>query len=54
MVKKKVTMTIDAEIFRNFKEYCNSNGMKVSTRVELLMKHKGLRDNSELTDNKIG
>ena len=31
-------MTIDKDVFNNFKTYCKQNGMKVSTKVELLMK----------------
>ena len=38
MVTKKISMTIEEEIFNNFKKYCKDNGMKISTRVELLMK----------------
>lgn len=38
MVKTKVSMTIDEQVFNNFKNYCKKNGMKVSTKVELLMK----------------
>ncbi len=39
MVKRKISMTIDSEVYNNFKEYCKRNGMKVSTKVELLMKN---------------
>ena len=38
MVKKKISMTIDEDIFNDFKSYCEKNGMKISTKVELLMK----------------
>jgi antitoxin component of RelBE/YafQ-DinJ toxin-antitoxin module len=38
MGKKKITMTIDSDIFSEFKSYCDQNGMKISSRVELLMK----------------
>lgn len=38
MPKLKVSMTIDEEIFASFKSYCKQNGMKVSTKVEQLMK----------------
>ena len=31
-------MTIDEQVFENFKDYCKQNGMKISTKVELLMK----------------
>jgi antitoxin component of RelBE/YafQ-DinJ toxin-antitoxin module len=38
MAKKKITMTIDSDVFEKFKGYCEQNGMKVSTKVELLMR----------------
>ena len=38
MATKKVSMTIEEDIFNNFKDRCKNNGMKISTRVELLMK----------------
>ncbi len=38
MSKKKITMTIDDEIFSDFKDLCKSNAMKVSSKVELMMK----------------
>lgn len=37
MAKVKVSMTIDDNVFKSFKEYCKKNGMKVSTKVEQLM-----------------
>ena len=38
MTKVKVSMTIDDEVFAAFKNFCKQNGMKVSTKVEQLMK----------------
>ncbi|MGM5485143.1 MAG: hypothetical protein ACQEP1_04700 [Nanobdellota archaeon] len=38
MAKKKISMTIDEEVFEAFKEYCKTNGMKISTKVESLMR----------------
>ena len=38
MPKLKVSMTIDVEIFASFKNFCRQNGMKVSTKVEQLMR----------------
>ena len=38
MTKKKISMTIDEDVYNSFKNYCTKNGMKVSTKVELLMK----------------
>ncbi|MEA2036847.1 MAG: hypothetical protein U9O94_05025 [Nanoarchaeota archaeon] len=31
-------MTIDKDVYDTFKEFCRQNGMKVSTKVELLMR----------------
>ena len=36
-LKKRITLTVDEEIFEKFKQYCKENGMKVSTRLEVLM-----------------
>ena len=38
MTKLKVSMTIDEDVFAAFKNFCKENGMKVSTKVEQLMK----------------
>lgn len=38
-------MTIDEEIYEQFKKYCQKNGMKISTKVEILMKET-LKDTS--------
>ncbi|MBI2144169.1 hypothetical protein HYU17_03400 [Candidatus Woesearchaeota archaeon] len=38
MAKVKVSMTIEDEVFAAFKNYCRQNGMKVSTKVEQLMR----------------
>jgi len=38
MPKTKVSMTIDKDVFEAFKKYCQENGMKISTKVEVLMK----------------
>mgnify|MGYP005849074349 CR=1 FL=1 len=38
MAKKKVSMTIDEEVYKKFKKFCQENGMKISTKVELMMK----------------
>jgi len=45
MVKQKISMTIDEEIYNQFKKYCQNNGMKISTKVEILMKET-LKDTS--------
>ena len=38
MVKIKVSMTIDEIVYEDFKNFCKRNGMKISTKVELMMK----------------
>jgi len=38
MAKVKISLTIDEEIFAAFKQYAQANGMKVSTKVEQLMR----------------
>ena len=38
MGKIKISMTIDEEVFHGFKTYCQANGMKISTKVEQLMR----------------
>lgn len=38
MVKQKISLTIDKDTYETFREFCRNNGMKVSTKVELLMK----------------
>lgn len=38
MGKLKVSMTIDEDIFNAFRSYCQNNGMKISTKVEQLMR----------------
>ena len=37
-MKKKVTLTIDEEIYEKFKKYCEKRCMKVSPKVELFMR----------------
>ncbi len=37
-MKRKITMTIDDAVFSQFKELCKANAMKVSSKVELMMK----------------
>jgi hypothetical protein len=38
VVKRKVSITIDDEVFRSFRDFCRQNGMKISSKVELFMK----------------
>ena len=36
--KRKITITVDENIFAVFKQFCKNNAMKVSSKVELLMR----------------
>jgi|GEM_PF-3761218 len=36
--KKKITLTIDRKIYNNFMQYCKERGMKVSPKIELMIK----------------
>ncbi|MBI2133748.1 hypothetical protein HYU11_03645 [Candidatus Woesearchaeota archaeon] len=38
MAKAKVSMTIDQHVYARFRQYCRENGMKVSTKVEQMMR----------------
>ena len=40
--KLKITLTVDKEIFNKFREQCEEDGMKISSRVSKLME-KDLR-----------
>lgn len=42
--KIKITLSVDRNIFRKFKEYCGERGMKVSSKVELMMKRGVSKD----------
>lgn len=39
-MKIKVTMHIDKELHKKFKEYCQQNGYTISGRVSVLMKNE--------------
>ncbi len=36
--KRKISLTVDQDTFDLFKSYCYDNGMKVSSKVELMMR----------------
>ena len=38
MGKVKISMTIEETVFTAFKSYCQQNGMKISTKVEQMMR----------------
>lgn len=45
-MKKKITLTIEEEINKKFRDKCAEVGMKVSPRIEVLMK-KDLKEVSK-------
>ena len=38
MAKVPITITVDEEILNNFKEICENNDIKISTKIHTLMK----------------
>lgn len=36
--KKRISLTVDEDTYRVFRSYCYDNGMKVSTKIEQLIK----------------
>lgn len=36
-MKKRITITLDEDVFSRFREYCGQNGMKVSSKIEKLI-----------------
>ncbi len=36
--KKKITITVDTELFERFKEACANNDLKISTKINSLIK----------------
>ncbi|MFH1592939.1 MAG: hypothetical protein ABIB47_06250 [Candidatus Woesearchaeota archaeon] len=36
--KKRANFTIDADLLKKFRDFCRENGMKMSTRLEYLIK----------------
>ena len=42
-MKEKFTITIDAETLQRFRGLCHSHGMKLSTRIELLLEQDIVR-----------
>jgi len=36
-MKKRINITIEEKLIKEFQEYCKKRGMKVSTRIELLI-----------------
>jgi len=38
--KKKVTLSIDSDIYDSYREYCEENAIMLSKKVELFMKRE--------------
>ncbi|MDP2906951.1 MAG: hypothetical protein Q8O03_03335 [Nanoarchaeota archaeon] len=38
MVKKKVTLSIEEEIYDSYQKYCEENAILLSKKIELIMK----------------
>ena len=39
-LKTRINLTIDPVVYEKFKSYCSINGMKVSAKIEQLMKEE--------------
>jgi len=37
-MKKKVTLSIESEVYKKFQKYCEENAIMLSKKVELIMK----------------
>ena len=37
-MKKRINITIDENLIKKFQEYCKKGGMKVSSKIEILIK----------------
>lgn len=46
MGKKKVTLSIDSNVYDSYKKYCEENAIMLSKKIELFMK-KELEENEE-------
>lgn len=38
MSKKKITLSVDSDIYKAFQEYCEENAIMLSKRIEIFMK----------------
>jgi hypothetical protein len=47
MVKKKVTLSLDEQVYQQFQEFCKDNDIMLSKRVERIMK-KELHEDTRL------
>jgi len=47
-MQKKVTLSIDEEVYKNFQEFCTENDIMLSKRIErLIKKHLDEQSNSK-------
>jgi len=37
-MKKRINITIDEKLIKKFQQYCKDRGMKVSSKIELMIK----------------
>ena len=37
-MKKKVTLSIDSDVYDSFRQYCDDNAIMLSKRIEIFMK----------------
>jgi len=38
-MKKKVTLSLDDKVYKNFQRYCEENAIMLSKKVEIIMKN---------------
>ena len=43
-LKKKVTLSLDSEVYKKFQDYCEENDLMLSKRVERLIKKEMERE----------
>ncbi|MFW5852447.1 MAG: hypothetical protein ACOCUR_00280 [Nanoarchaeota archaeon] len=43
--KKNVTLTVDEELYDNYREFCKEKGLLVSRQFEILMEEQMKEDN---------
>ena len=37
-MKRRINITVDEKLIKEFQEFCKKQGMKISTRIELLIR----------------
>ena len=37
-MQKKVTLSVDSDVYKRFQKYCDENAIMLSKRIELIMK----------------